>query len=281
MSNRLLSSDARTLDGCLQSPDNQIRLAHTDLDIPCPSRDAFVPETMLNLFDTDIPSLFDFGVLEELHVVPEFNLATGTLTEGPFTPLLEQVPGERQSAVSIMPSPFSMPKEGCSLIRLQNDPTPDTHSHTWDYYPHCIERIDNSYPTPSVSSQSARLTGAYAKLYEYSSPEEDSRPQSPSVRDEYDKWLERLGMNAQLQCDPAVLEIMINLFRIRLSPTFRCFENFTICETTPTELFVAMAAVGCLYCKANDSMMVAKWLFNHARVVLLSKVLHLWMYSQS
>ena len=131
-------------------------------------------------------------------------------------------------------------------------------------------------PAPPVTerppeSQSSRVKGAYARLQAYSSPTELSRPASPAAKADHESWLHRLGKKQKVQYDPLVVTVFLNLFRLHVAPIFRCFEGFAVTDTTPVELWTSMASVGALYCTTPGSIKIAKSLYNHARIVLLSK----------
>ncbi|KAJ5647060.1 hypothetical protein N7490_003432 [Penicillium lividum] len=132
-------------------------------------------------------------------------------------------------------------------------------------------------PAPPVSerlpeSQSSRITGAYARLQAYSSRTDLSRPASPTAKADHESWLHRLGKKQKVQYDPLVINVFLNLFRLHVAPTFRCFGGFAITDATPVELWASMASVGALYCTTPGSIKIAKSLYNHARILLLSKV---------
>lgn len=127
--------------------------------------------------------------------------------------------------------------------------------------------------TIQLELPSINVSAAYARLHEYSAPTNHSRPASPGAQIEHDKWIQRLGNIENTKYDMDVLNVFLNLFRIHLSQTFRCFEQFAITHTTPLELTLAMAGVGALYCSTTDAFKIAKALYNSARIKLLSKVL--------
>ncbi|KAJ5201255.1 hypothetical protein N7449_006058 [Penicillium cf. viridicatum] len=132
-------------------------------------------------------------------------------------------------------------------------------------------------PAPVVSetrpdSHSSRIRGAFAQLQAYSSPTDLSRPASPGAKQDHENWLHRLGKKLKAQYDPLVVNVFLNLFQFHVATTFRCFEAFTITDLTPVELWASMASVGALYCTTPGSMVLAKSLYNHARIILLSKV---------
>ncbi|KAJ5809225.1 uncharacterized protein N7503_001443 [Penicillium pulvis] len=134
-------------------------------------------------------------------------------------------------------------------------------------------------PTPPVSErppepQSSRVKGAYARLQAYASPTDLSRPASPAARADHESWLHRLGRKQKVQYDPLVINVFLNLFRVYMATTFRCFDGFAVTDSTPVELWTSMASVGALYCTTPGSIKIAKSLYNHARILLLSKVHH-------
>ncbi|KAJ6016798.1 hypothetical protein N7451_000177 [Penicillium sp. IBT 35674x] len=134
-------------------------------------------------------------------------------------------------------------------------------------------------PTPPVSerppeSQSSRVKGAYARLQAYASPTDISRPASPAAKADHESWLHRLGKKQKVHYDPLVINVFLNLFRVHVATIFRCFDGFAVADTTPVELWTSMASVGALYCTTPGSVKIAKSLYNHARILLLSKVHH-------
>lgn len=136
-----------------------------------------------------------------------------------------------------------------------------------------LELLPTSNPAQgSLGSHSSRIEGAFTKLHAFSSPADISRPESPTARIEYENWLHRLGQKQRVQYDPLILQVFLNLFRVHVVPTFRCFEGFLVTEATPVELWAAMGSIGALHCTTPGSMKFAESLYNHARIELLSKV---------
>ena len=124
----------------------------------------------------------------------------------------------------------------------------------------------------ALHSPSSRIEGAFNKLHSFSSPTNTSGPESPTARMEYENWLHRLGQKQKVHFDPLILQVFLNLFRVHVVPTFRCFEGFLITEATPVELWAAMGSIGALHCVTLGSMKLAESLYNHSRIKLLSKV---------
>lgn len=62
-----------------------------------------------------------------------------------------------------------------------------------------------------------------------------------------------------------VINVLLNLARSHISPTFTIFSNFEATSDTSRELCLAMAAVGALFSTAEGNMAVAKALYNDAR----------------
>ncbi|KAJ5693115.1 hypothetical protein N7462_002538 [Penicillium macrosclerotiorum] len=127
-------------------------------------------------------------------------------------------------------------------------------------------------PETRPDSHSARITGAFAQLKAYSLPTDLSQPASPGAKQDHENWLYRLGKKLETQYDPLVVNVFLNLFRLHVAKTFQCFEKFTTTDSTPVELWASMASVGALYCTTPGSIVLAKSLYNHARIILLSKV---------
>ena len=73
--------------------------------------------------------------------------------------------------------------------------------------------------------------------------------------------------------DQDTINILLNLSRNHISTTFAVFSDFEANHDTRTELCLAMAAVGGLYCTAHAGTEVAKMLFNDARRLLLEEYL--------
>ena len=65
--------------------------------------------------------------------------------------------------------------------------------------------------------------------------------------------------------DIEVMNIFIHLAITHLESTFRMLSGFVITDQTQTELHLAMAAVGGLYCHVPGSYKVAKALYHDAR----------------
>jgi hypothetical protein len=128
-------------------------------------------------------------------------------------------------------------------------------------------------PSLPYSDLTTDMEPSPTRLQEYSMPMDCSRSASPGAQAEHDKWIQGLGKIEKMRYDPEVLNVFLNLFRVHVVSTFRCFEKFAIISTTPLELCLAMAGVGALYCSTPGANKVAKSLYNSTRVKLLSKVL--------
>lgn len=65
--------------------------------------------------------------------------------------------------------------------------------------------------------------------------------------------------------DTAVVNVFIDLAVKNLGPTFSCLEDFTVHPDTRPELYMAVAAVGGLFCRVPDSYRVAAAMWHDAR----------------
>lgn len=73
--------------------------------------------------------------------------------------------------------------------------------------------------------------------------------------------------------DEDVMNILLSLSRLHISGTFAIFSDFEANDDTRAELFLAMAAVGALYCTTEGGTKIAKKLFNDSRRLLLEEYL--------
>ncbi|SPO04334.1 uncharacterized protein DNG_07018 [Cephalotrichum gorgonifer] len=73
--------------------------------------------------------------------------------------------------------------------------------------------------------------------------------------------------------DGDVINILLNLSKTHISSTFAIFSDFEANSDTRAELWLAMAAVGGLYCTVYSGTNVAKMLFNDSRRLLLEQYL--------
>ncbi|KEF60626.1 uncharacterized protein A1O9_02187 [Exophiala aquamarina CBS 119918] len=144
--------------------------------------------------------------------------------------------------------------------------------------------IESRQPNPSTPSggdsplnhtsntRPRRIATAYEKLRQFSTAEFISRPSSPSAQSQHQRWLANLASVQSPKVDRAIINVFLGLFQSRLSETFQHFRGFYIRKDTPTELYLAMAAVGGLYCSIAGSADVARWLYYSAQHKLLTKV---------
>lgn len=72
--------------------------------------------------------------------------------------------------------------------------------------------------------------------------------------------------------DASITNVFLNLAVKNLGPTFSCLENFTVTGATRPELYMAVAAVGGLFCQVSGSYSVAEAMFHDSRRLLLSAV---------
>jgi hypothetical protein len=104
-----------------------------------------------------------------------------------------------------------------------------------------------------------------------------SRPPSPPLLKERNRWIAELGKedsSAHLMDDKSVIDELIWLFQDRVSPWFSCFRDTEVRITVHTrkEWYLAMAAVGALFCSTEGSSKISKWLYHCARQHLFSFV---------
>lgn len=100
-----------------------------------------------------------------------------------------------------------------------------------------------------------------------------SRPHSPRQQLEREQWLSELGKD-KAQFDRVIIDEMLQLFQHRVAGWFSCFRNAKICITKRTrrEWYLAMSAVGALFCPVAGSSKLAMWLYHCARQRLFSFV---------
>lgn len=129
-----------------------------------------------------------------------------------------------------------------------------------------------SLDQPTEAQLQNRLTTAYAMLRLYTTSERPTRPLSPRSDSTRDNYLRELGRLSPVTCDRLIINTFIGLFQVYVAPTLPCFTGRTVDSSTPEEVYLAMAAVGGLYCEAPKSEIIAKWLFHTAQRKLLSMV---------
>ncbi|KAK4950245.1 hypothetical protein LTR10_011224 [Elasticomyces elasticus] len=78
--------------------------------------------------------------------------------------------------------------------------------------------------------------------------------------------------------DLDVLDIWISIAVERIGPTFLVFNDFRVDESTGDTLYIAMAAVGGVYCAVENSFQLAKVMFNDARRLALAMFVLLEIY---
>ena len=88
----------------------------------------------------------------------------------------------------------------------------------------------------------------------------------------HQQYLQDLGSIEDSTHDTLVVNVFVGLFQVHVAPTFPCFEKFRIDASTPEEVYLAMGAVGGLYCQSPKSEIVAKWFLHRARRKLLTVV---------
>ena len=138
--------------------------------------------------------------------------------------------------------------------------------------PPLCESITKSYDTAQDprGRQRNRLAAAYGKLYEYTNTSHPTHPPSPKSACAHDEYISELGSTEPLYFDRVIVNVFIGLFQTYVAPAFPCFQNFRITPDTHQEVYLAMAAVGGLYCKVSKAESVAKWMFHTARRHLLT-----------
>ncbi|KAL1889733.1 hypothetical protein Sste5346_008719 [Sporothrix stenoceras] len=131
--------------------------------------------------------------------------------------------------------------------------------------------VTDNDPTQPFA-QARRIAAAYENLQNLSNAHLLSRPASPRARHANQQWLDNLSTSEWAEPDRVVLDTFLDLFEQHVADTFECFRAFTIERFTPPELYLAMAAVGGLYCSTAGAVKIATWLCEMARRKLLTKV---------
>ena len=114
--------------------------------------------------------------------------------------------------------------------------------------------IFNNPTNPAAESALSILQKYYQQRSERSSPrpEKDQRAWSQS------------SISPHVY-DKDTINVLLNVFQQHLSSSFPIFANFTVDADTRQELYLAMAAVGALFCDVWGSHSIAKALYNDAR----------------
>ena len=93
---------------------------------------------------------------------------------------------------------------------------------------------------------------------------------STAPKDEPHKWFSALPYIDSY--DDEVVNVFVNLARVNICSTFKVFSDFVVHGNTPHELYLAMAALGGLFCQVQGSYKVAKTMYNDARRLLMASV---------
>ena len=104
-----------------------------------------------------------------------------------------------------------------------------------------------------------------------------SRPPSPRSQSTRQHWFAAaatVDTNLFTSQHQKIIDEFLWLFQSRVAGFLSLFRDKVVFieEETPTEWYLAMAAVGGLFCKVKGSIKIAKWLYHSARRRLNSKV---------
>lgn len=139
-----------------------------------------------------------------------------------------------------------------------------------------VEATQINYPS---STRAGASTGdhsdAHFRLRAFS--EHISAPPSPSISQERNRWISGLGKEAPLSSamhDRAIIDEFLWLFQDHVAVWFSCFRDIDLKITRQTrkEWYLAMAAIGALFCRIDGSTKIARWLYHCARQKLFSFV---------
>ncbi|KAK6371447.1 hypothetical protein LTS17_008697 [Exophiala oligosperma] len=135
-----------------------------------------------------------------------------------------------------------------------------------------VENHDTANETP----ESQRVAAAYQKLSELSnaSTVAVSQPPTPRVTIEHQQWIASLIVQPLPRFDRDITNVFIHLFEDNVCGAFPIFRGFRITRDTPQHLYLAMAAVGGLYCATAGSLRMATWYIQNARRHLFTIVYH-------
>lgn len=126
-----------------------------------------------------------------------------------------------------------------------------------------VENHDTANETP----ESQRVAAAYQKLSELSnaSTVAVSQPPTPRVTIKHQQWIASLIFQPLPRFDRDITNVFIHLFEDNVCGAFPIFRGFRITRDTPQHLYLAMAAVGGLYCATAGSLRMATWYIQNAR----------------
>ena len=132
----------------------------------------------------------------------------------------------------------------------------------------------------SQSSSIGRVNTAFEKMQELSTAQCLSRPESPQARSQHESWLANMKrLDSVPPFDRVIINVFLGISQRHICEFFECFRDFCIEKDTPEELYLAMAAVGGLYCSQEGSTRIAHWLYQGARLKLLAKVAPFFLFS--
>ena len=126
--------------------------------------------------------------------------------------------------------------------------------------------------TPSIIRENVSHTdSAFNMMVDHF--KQRSRASSPSRGEAKRSWYSAPPRFQMYSRD--VINVLLNLARSHISPTFAIFSNFEATSDTSNELCLAMAAVGALFSTAEGNIAVAKALYNDARRIHLEQTLRI------
>ena len=128
--------------------------------------------------------------------------------------------------------------------------------------------------TADETPDSQRAAAAYDRMNELSNASTVviSRPPTPRIMTEHQQWMRSLLIQPSPHFDRAITDVFIRLFQDSVCDFFPVFRGFRITPNTPQYLYLAMAAVGGLYCTTAGSMRMATWYTYNARRQLFTSV---------
>lgn len=131
---------------------------------------------------------------------------------------------------------------------------------------------DNFQPRSPSSTRSTRDTAAFQTFNKLSSTNAGSRPLSPRTVSEHQQWMKSLTSRPAPKFDRTIVNIFLGLFQEHVAEFFPVFRRFRVTKRTPQHLYLAMAAVGGVYCSVPGSAKVSQWFHYNARRDLLTGV---------
>ncbi|KAB5540295.1 hypothetical protein GE09DRAFT_1245326 [Coniochaeta sp. 2T2.1] len=213
--------------------------------------------------------------------------ASGESCYGPVGPILPSADQWLQvasgaTAIPSMQAPFDAGtaylQQPWEMMDFFDDLVPSADFGNWleDLNEFSMSRVYDIWPQTSTAmvldidlDPSASMDSAIDMMKDQL--QRRSRASSPSREAQRWSWYSALP---QLDIyDEQIINVLLNVARRQISSTFSIFADFEAGPDTCVELFLAMAAVGGLYCKEPDSTKIAKMLFNDARRLMLEEYL--------